>query len=162
MAFDGRGSSDPEGGALSFAWDLDGDGAYDDSSSATASWTYSTPGSVAARLRVTDARGATATDVVTITVGNTRPTATIALPSPGTTWKVGDPIAFRGSATDTQDGALPAARLAWSLILHHCPSNCHTHTIQSWLGVDRGTFTTPDHEYPAYLELRLTATDSGG
>ena len=114
------------------------------------------------RLRVTDPQGATATDLVTITVGNTRPTATIALPSPGTTWKVGDPIAFRGSATDTQDGAVPAARLAWSLILHHCPSNCHTHPIQSWLGVDRGTFTTPDHEYPAHLELRLTARDSGG
>ena len=25
-----------------------------------------------------------------------------------------------------------------------------------------GSFTTPDHEYPSYLELRLTATDSGG
>ena len=111
---------------------------------------------------MTDARGATATDTVTITVGNTAPTATIALPTAGTTWKVGDPIAFRGSATDPQDGALPAANLTWSLILQHCPSNCHTHPIQSWVGVDQGSFTTPDHEYPAYLELRLTATDSGG
>ena len=25
-----------------------------------------------------------------------------------------------------------------------------------------GSFFAPDHEYPAYLELRLTATDSGG
>ena len=25
-----------------------------------------------------------------------------------------------------------------------------------------GSFTAPDHEYPSYLELRLTATDSGG
>ena len=66
--------------ALSFAWDLDGDGAYDDSGSATPSWTYTTSGAVPARLRVTDARGATATDTVTITVGNTAPTATIALP----------------------------------------------------------------------------------
>ena len=25
-----------------------------------------------------------------------------------------------------------------------------------------GSFVAPDHEYPSYLELRLTATDSGG
>ena len=25
-----------------------------------------------------------------------------------------------------------------------------------------GSFIAPDHEYPSYLELRLTATDSGG
>jgi glucose/arabinose dehydrogenase len=162
VAFDGTGSRDADGDALSFAWDLDGDGAYDDSGSATPSWTYTTPGAVPARLRVTDARGATATDTVTITVGNTAPTATIALPTAGTTWKVGDLIAFRGSATDPQEGALPAANLSWSLILQHCPSNCHSHPIQSWVGVSQGSFTTPDHEYPSYLELQLTATDSGG
>ena len=29
-------------------------------------------------------------------------------------------------------------------------------------GVAGGSFTAPDHEYPSYLELELTATDSGG
>ena len=38
--FDGSDSSDPEGGVLAFAWDLDGDGAFDDASTPTASWTY--------------------------------------------------------------------------------------------------------------------------
>ncbi len=46
--------------------------------------------------------------------------------------------------------------------MHHCPSNCHEHTVQSFAGVASGFFTAPDHEYPSYLELRLTATDSGG
>ena len=162
VAFDGTGSSDPEGDNLTFAWDLDGDGAYDDADSATPSWTYTASGAVAASVRVTDAQGATSTDTVTITVGNTAPIATIELPSAGTTWKVGDQIAFRGSATDAQDGPLPGPNLSWALVLHHCPSNCHTHPIQSWLGVAQGSFSTPDHEYPTYLELRLTATDSGG
>jgi hypothetical protein len=96
---------------------------------------------------------------VTITVGNTAPTATISSPAPGTTWAVGDVIRFAGGATDAQDGPLPASALSWDLILHHCPSNCHTHPLQSLTG---DSFTTPDHEYPSHLELRLTATDSGG
>jgi hypothetical protein len=34
--------------------------------------------------------------------------------------------------------------------------------LQTFTGVSSGSFTTPDHEYPSHLELRLTATDSGG
>jgi hypothetical protein len=34
--------------------------------------------------------------------------------------------------------------------------------VQSFAGVASGSFVAPDHEYPSYLELRLTATDSGG
>ena len=71
-------------------------------------------------------------------------------------------IQFAGGATDAQDGPLPASALSWTLILHHCPSNCHQHGIQSFDGVAGGSFATPDHEYPSHLELRLTARDSGG
>ena len=39
------------------------------------------------------------------------------------------------------------------VILHHCPSNCHTHAITSFNGVASGTFAAPDHEYPSYVEL---------
>jgi hypothetical protein len=74
---------------------------------------------------------------------------------------VGDVINFRGSATDAQDGNLPASGLTWQLTLWHCPSNCHTHGVQEFAGAS-GSFTAPDHEYPSYLELTLTATDSGG
>jgi glucose/arabinose dehydrogenase len=160
--FDGSGSSDPDGDILSYAWDLDGDGAYDDSTAIRPTWTYTAAGSYAAKLRVNDPAGLSGTATVTVTVGNTPPTATITTPAAGTTWKVGDVINFSGSATDVQDGTLPPSALTWDLILHHCPSNCHTHTMQSFAGVASGSFTAPDHEYPSYLELRLTATDSGG
>ena len=78
------------------------------------------------------------------------------------TWKVGDTIAFSGTASDPDQGTLPASALSWRLLLQHCPSNCHTHTVQSWTGVASGSFAAPDHEYPSYLDLELTATDGSG
>jgi glucose/arabinose dehydrogenase/PKD repeat protein len=163
VAFDGTGSSDPDpGDPLNYAWDLDGDGAYDDTTAAQTTYTYTTEGSHTASLRVTDSEGASDTDSVTIAVGNTPPTATISQPTAGTTWQVGSVISFSGSATDPQQGTLPLSALNWDLILHHCPSNCHTHPMQTFPGVASGSFTAPDHEYPSYLELRLTATDAGG
>jgi hypothetical protein len=75
---------------------------------------------------------------------------------------VGDTVSFAGSATDPEDGVLPAAALHWEAVLEHCSTDCHAHLLQTWDGVRSGSFPAPDHEYPAYLELRLTATDSAG
>jgi glucose/arabinose dehydrogenase len=164
VAFDGTASSDPDpGDTISYSWDLNGDGIYGDATTATTSYTYSSNGTYAPRLTVTDTSGASSTsDPITITVGNTPPSATITSPSASYLWRVGDVISFSGSASDAQDGQLPASALSWTIILHHCPSNCHEHIIQTIGGVSSGTFTAPDHEYPSYLEIRLTATDSDG
>jgi glucose/arabinose dehydrogenase len=164
VSFDGTGSSDPEGKPLSYSWDLNGDGVFGDATGPTASYTYTTAGVYHASLRVTDDQGATDTASVTITAGNTAPAAVIDSPTSSLTWKVGDAINFSGHATDAQDGPLPASALSWSLILHHCytPTDCHTHLVQTTSGVASGSFTAPDHAYPCWLELQLTATDSGG
>jgi PKD repeat protein len=165
VSFDGRASSDPDqgDGIAAYSWDLNGDGTYGDATTATTSFTYANPGTYTARLRVTDRNGATSTPAtVTITANNTPPVPVITTPAAGTTWKVGDLINFSGSATDTQEGTLPASALSWSLTLEHCPSNCHTHNLQSWPGVASGSFNAPDHEYPSYLLLTLTAKDSTG
>ena len=162
VAFDGSGSSDPDGNPISYQWDLDGDGAFDDATTAISSYTYTQPATYTAALRVTDTSGASATTSVQISAGNTAPTAIIDTPTASTTWEVGDVITFAGHATDDQEGGLPASALTWSLVLQHCPSTCHEHPLQTYSGTASGSFVAPDHDYPSYLELRLTATDSGG
>jgi PKD repeat protein len=164
VTFDGRGSSDPDpGDQLTYAWDLDGDGQFDDASTACCpTFTYTDAGTYRVTLRVTDRAGVSDTDAIDIVANNSAPTPTILSPSGSLLWSVGDTIAFNGSATDPQDGTLAPSRLSWALILHHCPSTCHQHPLQSYPGVAGGSFVTPDHEYPSHLELRLTATDSDG
>ena len=93
--------------------------------------------------------------------GNQPPVPSIGAPASTMTWQVGDTINFSGSATDPEDGVVPPSALGWTLLMQHCPSTCHAHTIQSFTG-SSGSFVAPDHEYPSHLELRLTATDSAG
>ena len=59
---------------------------------------------------------------------------------------------------------MPASAFTWTATLFHCPSGlgCHTHPIQSFTGVTSGSFPAVDHDYPSYVELTLTVTDSGG
>lgn len=76
--------SDPEGQALSYAWDLDNDGTYE-TSGMTPSFSAAAldgPSSYTVGVQVTDAGGLTATDAATVDVTNVAPTATF--DSPGT------------------------------------------------------------------------------
>jgi uncharacterized delta-60 repeat protein len=65
VAFDGRGSADPDGTIVSHAWDF-GDGST--GTGATASHSYATRGTYTARLTVRDGYGLTATATQAITV----------------------------------------------------------------------------------------------
>jgi glucose/arabinose dehydrogenase len=160
---DGSGSTDPESGPLTYSWDLDGDGTFGDATGPTASHTYS-PGTYQPSLRVTDDLGASDTTSVTVSAGNTAPTAAIDSPAPAITWRAGGSIGFTGHATDAQDGTLPPSALSWRLLLHPCPlrSGCRGQVVQTRDGVSSGSVRAPDHRRPGWLELRLIATDSDG
>ncbi|WBB77584.1 PQQ-dependent sugar dehydrogenase [Micromonospora sp. WMMD882] len=166
VSFDATGSTDPDPadqGKLTYQWDFTNDGTVD-STAATVQHTYPAGGPYTARLRVVDSLGASATATVPIQTGNSMPTAVIDTPGASFTWAVNTPITFTGHATDPDQGTLPATALSWRMNLHHCsaPDNCHIHVLQEWTGVAGGSIAGPDHEYPSYLELVLTATDAGG
>jgi len=164
VQFDASTSTDPDGDPLSYAWDLDGDGQLDDSTAASPQRTYTATATVTARVLVSDGRGGSATDSVVVTVGHPSPppVPVIDTPTAALHWEVGDPISFAGHATDGAGAALPASALSWQLTMYHCPSNCHTHPIQSFPGTASGQFAAPDHDYPSYLELALTARNPAG
>jgi hypothetical protein len=61
-------SADPDGRLVAEAWDLDGDGAFDDASGATARASYPTAGARIVSLRVADATGTSATTFKTVDV----------------------------------------------------------------------------------------------
>ena len=72
----GAGSSDPDvGDSLTYAWDFDLDGAFDDATGVAPSFDLvGQDGVFTIRLRVTDTAGATATDTAQVTVTNVAPT----------------------------------------------------------------------------------------
>lgn len=162
--FNGSGSSDPDAGdTIQYAWDLDGDGAFDDSTLANPTRTYTQAQTVPVKLRVTDSHNESSVASLTIYAGNRAPVVTISTPTASTLYNVGDSIAFSGSASDPDSGFMPASSLSWEVVLFHCavndPTECHEHSIQTFPGVSSGSLTAPDHEYPSRLEFRLTATD---
>jgi PKD domain len=92
VSFDASSSHDADvsPGALTYAWDLDGDSQFDDGTGAKPpAHSYPTVGNVTIGLRVTDGDAATTSYTKTITVQRTRPTArlryTPANPVPGQT-----------------------------------------------------------------------------
>jgi PKD repeat protein len=62
-------SSDPDGTIASRAWDLDGDGQYNEGTGATATRSFAAAGTYTVRLRVTDNQGAQAVASQSVVVG---------------------------------------------------------------------------------------------
>jgi PKD repeat protein len=90
-------SDDPDGRIASVAWDLDGDGGFDDGATAVATHKFSTPGPKTISLRVTDNGGAPDTASLTLTVRQpgtpAPPTASTPVTTPSGGQTVGNTVA---------------------------------------------------------------------
>ena len=163
VAFDGRDSHDLDDEPLQYAWAF-GDGAT--AAGPQVSHTYAAGGPYTARLTVTDQLGASGTATVQITPGNNPPVLTVTGPG-AQTFAVGDPVQVSATATDPEDGPLPASSIMFTSTQQHCPygGSCHMHpgpiTGETVAG---GTWSAafPDHGDDSHLELMVTATDSRG
>ena len=157
--FSSVGSSDPEGQPLSYLWTF-GDGLT--STAANLVHTYTLRGKYTVRLSVSDGVNTTLAAPLFIAVGNA-PVATIASPADGILFRAGDVISFSGSATDPEDGTLPASAFAWNIDFLH---EGHVHPGVPITGVQGGTLTIPTsgHDFSGNTRYRiaLTATDSDG
>jgi PKD repeat protein len=70
VTLDGRGSHDPDGSIVAGAWDLDGDGEFDDAAGPIATVAFDTAGDHTVALQVVDDNGARAAASAVITVGS--------------------------------------------------------------------------------------------
>lgn len=161
--FSSAGSLDPDAGqAITYFWDF-GDGTT--STQANPSKQFTTNGNKTVTLTVTDPFFLTDSEQVVVQVGNTPPVASISSPSDESKYDIGQEITYSGSATDTQQGTIPAANLAWTIKLVHCfdgtYTSCHDHPHFSSTGTG-GSFVIADHGDFVYYEINLTATDAGG
>ena len=161
VTFDGSASNDPNASdTLTHSWDLNGDGIFDDAITAQTSYQYTQANLYNVQLKVTDNHGASNIESISIKAGS--PTAFIDAPAASTQWQVGQSLTFSGHATSQGQSTFPPSAFSWEIILHHCPSNCHTHPVQTFSGVTTASFSAPDHEYPSHLEIKLTVTDAAG
>jgi PKD repeat protein len=104
VSFDSAGSSDADGGIVSYAWDFgDPTSGTNTASGATAAHTYATPGTYTATLTVTDGGGATDSATVQIVVSANQPPTAIGNLS---TNSGAAPLAvtFTSSSTDNDGG----------------------------------------------------------
>lgn len=98
-----------------------------------------------------------------VTASNQTPVATIKTPVKGARYAAGNKISFSGSATDAEDGTLPASAFTWFVLFYH---DTHTHPGPSVpSGVTSGSFTIPDvgeTSANVFYRLYLVVTDSKG
>jgi glucose/arabinose dehydrogenase len=122
------------------------------------------------RCIVTNANGSATSNNATLTVlpFNARPVVQITSPLNSLTWNALDQVSFAGTATDAEEGVLPASAYHWEVRFYHQESPTATHwhpgpTIPN--GITSGSFTADnggESSPNVWFRILLTATDASG
>ena len=76
-------------------------------------------------------------------------------------YNAGNTISYSGTATDAEEGTLPASAFSWTIVFHH---DTHTHPFLGPVNGSRnGTFTIPQTGHPednVFYRITLTVTDN--
>jgi PKD repeat protein len=163
LVFDGSGSFDGDGDAITFLWDF-GDGG--ESTQRTANHTYKEYGQYTVKLTVTDTLGQTNQVQDTIQVG-IPPIATMYSPKLDSRFAVGQELTVFGNATNALGVLLNDSQISWEVRQHHSE---HYHPFldrQSGTGNNFKLDPAPSPEdfkaaANSYLEIIMYATDSYG
>jgi glucose/arabinose dehydrogenase len=125
-----------------------------------------TPADSGAQFRaiVSNAAGSAISNPAVLTVtANQPPTATITAPAAGTLYNGGMTISFAGTASDPEDGGLPASAFTWQVDFHHAD---HTHPfLPPTSGLTSGFFQVPtrgETDANVWYRIYLTVRDSAG
>ncbi|HVE69449.1 MAG TPA: PKD domain-containing protein, partial [Solirubrobacteraceae bacterium] len=111
LTLDASGSSDPNGSIVSYEWDLDDDGQYDDATGVSPTTSFPVRGRHPVALRVTDDRGDTGTRTMQVSVTDPPVAALDASPASPLT---GQDTVLDASGSSDPDGA-PLERYEWDL-----------------------------------------------
>ncbi len=177
VTFDASESSDPDGEALEYDWDLDGNGSFETHGAETRSLEFTKKEleenedkdeslNKVVAVRVTDEDDQRSIARVTVYPGDSPPQPEIDTPLESLKWGAGDLIQLHGSALDSKgDPINTPLSYYWDTRLLHCPtgpSSCHAHPLQIFAGLRSGEFLVPEHDYPSYLEIILRVADDRG
>jgi glucose/arabinose dehydrogenase len=101
-------------------------------------------------------------DPVTPPSANQSPVITLTSPADGSTYRAGDTLTVTATATDREDGRMPASALTWWIDLHH---DTHSHPAQPVTNGGSGTFVVPvrtEVSAIVWYRVQVRAVDSGG
>ncbi|HEU4842075.1 MAG TPA: PKD domain-containing protein, partial [Ilumatobacteraceae bacterium] len=149
VALDARGSKPGASGeaVTAYAWDLDGDGAYDDADGAQPNATFPDDGAYPVAVQVTDAAGRVATDTAEVTVANAAPVIS------GARVNDDDPAVFTATVKDAGVQDVQEASVDWG-------DGSPAETVPV-VATDDGYLVTASRTLPG-ATVKLTVSDGDG
>jgi cytochrome c len=135
VSFSSAGTADPDGDALTYAWDFDADGTVD-STAPNATYTFTANGNYRPVLKVTDSTGRSASAEVILPVGTLAPQVTFVSPVAGQPFAFGQTVTYEVTVTD--DAPVNCAAVTVTYILGH---DQHGHPLSTSSGCT-GSITT--------------------